>query len=360
MLPPEPRTALVSPRMDGDAASGGDPLVDRFARRISYLRLSLTDRCNYRCVYCMPEDVTFRPRAELLTFEEIIRLLTVFARLGVRRVRLTGGEPTVRNGVVELVARISAVPGIDEVVMTSNGHLFGELAAPLAAAGLRAVNVSIDTVDPDRFRRLTGRGELARVVAGIDAAIAAGLEVKLNAVALTDQGDDARAIDREITSLCAFAWARGSVVRFIEHMPMSSGQLFAEARELTAARIRGAVSAAFGALEPATGAAGALPRGPARYWRLADDPRREVGIISAMTEHFCDDCNRLRLTASGELHACLGHDDAVSLRDVVRAGGDDDAIEEAIATSVGGKRAGHDFLRSGAGGPTKHMVSIGG
>ncbi|MCA9674353.1 MAG: radical SAM protein, partial [Myxococcales bacterium] len=230
--PPPAARAHPAAIVDGDPR---DALVDRFARRVSYLRLSLTDRCNYRCTYCMPDDAAFRPRADLLTFEEIVDVLGVFAELGVRRVRLTGGEPTVRNGVVDLVARVAAVPGIDEVVMTSNGHRLPELAAPLATAGLRAVNVSIDTLDPARFAAVTRRGDLARVVDGIDAAIAAGLEVKLNAVALGDLNGD------EITALCAFAWARGIVVRFIEHMPMSGGALFDADREVTAAAIRAAV-----------------------------------------------------------------------------------------------------------------------
>jgi cyclic pyranopterin phosphate synthase len=329
----------------------GDRIEDTFGRRVSYLRVSLTDRCNYRCTYCMPEDVAFRPRAELLTFEEIVRLVTVFVQLGVRRVRLTGGEPTVRNDVVELTAMLAAIPGLDELVMTTNGHLLGELARPLAEAGLRGVNVSIDTLDPARFREVTRRGDLDRVIAGIDAARAAGLEVKLNAVAIHGVNDE------EIAALCDFAWARDTTLRFIEHMPMSGGQLYAPERELSAAAIRAAVEARYGALAPSPSRD---HRGPSRYWHLVDDPRREVGIISAMTEHFCEACNRLRLTASGELHACLGHDDAISLRDVVRAGGSDDDVRAAIAASVGAKRAGHEFQRSGVGGPTKHMVSIGG
>ena len=332
----------------------GDPLVDRFARRVRYLRLSVTDRCNYRCVYCMPEGVEFQPRTALLTFEEIVRLLHVFAGLGVRRVRVTGGEPTVRAHLVDLVARIAAVPGIAEVVMTTNGHLLAELAAPLAAAGLRSINVSLDTVDADRFRDVTRRGDLERVVDGIDAAIAAGLKVKLNAVALRGitEGD--------IASLCDFAWRRGLVVRFIEHMPMSSGTLYTPEHELPAAAIRDAVAAAFGPLEPSPPLDPERATGPARYWRLVGDPGRELGIISAMTEHFCDTCNRLRLSATGDLHACLGHDDAVSLRDVIRAGGSDDDVRDAIQISLLGKRAGHEFSLSGEGGPRKHMVAIGG
>ena len=325
---------------------------DRFGRRVTYLRVSLTDRCNYRCTYCMPEDATFRPRADLLTFEEIVRVVGVFAGLGVRRVRLTGGEPTIRRDVVDLVRMLRAVPGIEQLVMTSNGHLLPDLAAPLAEAGLAAVNVSIDTIDPARFAEVTRRGDLSRVLAGIDAAIAAGLTVKLNAVALRGVNDD------EIPALCELAWTRGIVTRFIEHMPMSDGQLYDTARELSAAEIRAAVEAAHGLLEPAQDVR--AHHGPSRYWRLVADPRREVGIISAMTEHFCDACNRVRLTATGELHACLGHDDALSLRDILRAGGSDDDIRAAIGASLGGKRAGHEFLRTGVGGPTKHMVTMGG
>ncbi|HVV84222.1 MAG TPA: GTP 3',8-cyclase MoaA [Kofleriaceae bacterium] len=331
----------------------GDPLLDRFARRIRYLRVSVTDRCNYACTYCVPDEgVAHRLRAELLTFEELARVVGVFAGLGVRRVRLTGGEPTVRAGFVDLVSLVRAVPGIDEVVMTTNGHRLAELAGPLAAAGLAGANVSLDTLDPARFAALTGGGDLARVLAGVDAALAAGLRVKLNAVALAGTNDG------ELAALCEAAWARGVVMRFIEHMPLSDGALYRPERELSAAAIRARLEADVGPLVAASADRGIA--GPARYWALASDPRREVGIISAMTEHFCDDCNRLRLTADGQLHACLGHDDAVSLKDLVRAGATDDDLRAAIAGAVAGKRAGHEFQRSGAGGPTKHMITMGG
>jgi len=334
-----------------------DPLLDGFARRIRYLRISVTDRCNYRCTYCMPEALEhrmqFQPRAQLLTFEELEQITSVFARLGVRKIRLTGGEPTVRKGIVELAARVANAPGIEQVVMTSNGHLLGELAAPLAAAGVSAINISLDTLDGAKFRALTGRGDLARVLDGVDAAVAAGMRVKTNAVALAGVNDD------ELVALCEYAWQRGAVPRFIEHMPMSDGALFAPEAELPAAAIRSALEAALGPLVPAdrAGPTGE-PRdaGPARYWRVAATGR-EVGIISAMTEHFCDDCNRLRLTATGDLHACLGHDDAVRLRDVLRATSGDDAVIAAIAGAVHGKRAGHLFHDAA---PKKHMIGIGG
>jgi cyclic pyranopterin phosphate synthase len=335
-------------------------LTDGFSRRINYLRVSLTDRCNYRCSYCMPEQgVVFRPRVELLTFEEIERLLTVFAGLGVRRVRLTGGEPTVRAGVVDLVARVAAVPGIEQVVMTSNGHRFPELARPLAEAGLQGVNISLDTLDPERFRQLTRRGDVDRVIAGIDAAIAAGLAVKLNAVALKGKNDG------DLVALCEFAWGRGITPRFIEHMPMSGGDIYSGDEQLSAQEIRAALSAHFGCQVVAEGAEGES-HGPARYWRMDAPPRgqamaqRRFGIISAMSEHFCDTCNRLRLSATGDLHPCLAYDDATSLRDILRAGGSDDDLRQAVLDALAGKRAGHEFQATGAGAPSKHMVAIGG
>jgi cyclic pyranopterin phosphate synthase len=240
-----------------------DPLVDSFARRVRYLRVSVTDRCNYRCSYCMPEELsdqmTFEPRVAVLTFEEITRLVTVFARIGVRKVRLTGGEPTVRKGIVDLVARIAGVGGIDQVVMTTNGHLLDELAVPLAAAGLSAVNISLDTLDPEKFRALTGRGDLSRVLAGVEAARAAGLRIKTNAVALAGTNAD------EILALCRYAWERGATPRFIEHMPMSSGQLYDHRAELSADQIRRTLEAELGLLAPSTTG---RDRGPARYWTV--------------------------------------------------------------------------------------------
>jgi cyclic pyranopterin phosphate synthase len=327
-------------------------LADRFARRIEYLRVSLTDRCNYRCTYCMPEEgVQLVPRADVLTFEELERLLGVFARLGVRRVRLTGGEPTVRKDMVDLVGRLAGVPGIEELAMTTNGHLLPDLAAPLRAAGLSEVNVSIDTLDRDRFRALTRRGDLDRVVAGIDAALAAGLEVKLNAVALRGVNED------ELAELCRFGWAKGATPRFIEHMPMSGGEIYSQARHLGAAEIRERIGSALGAEVAADPADRARPRGPARYFRVAG---QRFGIISAMSEHFCSTCNRVRLTATGDLHACLAFDDATPLRELLRGGASDEDLSVAIQSAVDGKREGHEFQIGGGGAPRKHMVAIGG
>lgn len=346
----------------------GDPLLDNHERRVRYLRVSVTDRCNFRCTYCRPEDdLEFGARTELLTFEELERVVRVFARLGVRKIRLTGGEPTVRSGIVELVARMAAVPGIEQVVMTTNGALLGKLAAPLAKAGLSSINVSLDTLDPARFAAIT-HGHLAPVLDGIDAARDAGLAIKINTVALADVNRD------EISELCRFAWGKGAVPRFIEHMPMSGGALYEASNELTAAEIRASAERALGPLVPSPSSR--RDAGPARYWHLAGDAAREIGIISAMTEHFCGDCNRLRLTSSGDLHACLGHDDATSLRAILRdpalrdpahagpSSAPEDLVERAlisaIAAAVHLKRPGHEFQRTGAGAPGKHMISIGG
>jgi GTP 3',8-cyclase len=325
-------------------------LSDAFARKVTYLRVSLTDRCNYRCTYCMPEEgVDLLPKADVLTFEEIERIVRVFTGLGVRRVRLTGGEPTVRKDVIPCVERLAAIPGL-EVVMTTNGHRLAELAPDLKAAGLAGVNVSVDTLDPDKFRAITRRGDLARVIAGIDAIIALGVPTKLNVVALKGFND------AEVAALCDFGWERGAVPRFIEWMPMSGGTLFAPGSVLTAADIRASVEQHAGRLTAEEPSGPSL--GPARYWRTPSD--RRVGIISAMSENFCATCNRVRLTAVGELHTCLAYDDATNLRQVVRSGGDDAAVEAAIHEAIAGKRKGHEFGLSGCGGPRKHMVSIGG
>jgi cyclic pyranopterin phosphate synthase len=327
-------------------------LVDAFARKVTYLRVSLTDRCNYRCTYCMPEEgVELLPKADVLTFEEIERVVRVFAGLGVRRVRLTGGEPTVRKDLITCVERLAAIEDM-AVVMTTNGHRLAELAAPLRAAGLAGLNVSLDTLDAARFREITRRGDLDRVLAGIDAAVAEGIPTKLNVVALRGFNDG------DVGALCDYAWERDAVPRFIEWMPMSEGALYAPGALLAAAEIRAAVERHAGPLE--ADEVGPAHHGPARYWRTGAG--RRVGIISAMSENFCSTCNRVRLSAVGELHTCLAHDDATNLRAILRGGAEDvdQALGAAIRGALAGKRKGHDFQTSGCGGPRKHMVSIGG
>ena len=355
------------------AQTQAGPLVDGLARRISYLRISLTDRCNYRCTYCMPaEGVDLVPRADVLSFEEIEAVVAALVRVGVRRVRLTGGEPTVRKDLVELVARLARL-GLDDLALSTNGERLDELAAPLRAAGLHRLNVSLDTLDPERFARITRRGNLPRVLAGLEAVRAAGFtSTKINTVAMRGFNDD------EIGALCRYSFERGFTPRFIELMPMAEGALFYPGTFFPVAETRAALTREFGPLGEAP--EGGMPGvGPARYATVrfvsssghgsdgAGELRR-VGLISAVTEPFCDTCNRVRLSATGELHACLGYDDAIGLREIVRAGraaGETqgrtaERLVAAVRTGLTRKRPGHTFDAAGCGGPKKHMVSIGG
>jgi len=352
--------------MGAEAAVGIEPatLVDPQGRMVDYLRVSVTDRCNYGCSYCIPDDgVAHADRADVLTFEEIAALVRVFASLGVRRVRLTGGEPTVRRDLATLVRLLRAIPGIDEIALSTNGHRLAELAAPLRAAGVDRINVSLDSLDAERFRRITRRGDLSRVIAGIEAARDAGFpSIKLNTVALAGANDD------EFDGIAAWAWARGIVPRFIEEMPMAGGRSYdAGAHAVSAAEIRRRVAAAWPGARVVddVGASAVRGGGPARYFRLeregadAGQPPRRFGVISPMTEHFCTTCNRLRLSTAGALHACLAHDDAVDLRGPLHAGGAD-AVADAIRDALARKRPGHTFQLIGLGGPRKAMVQIGG
>jgi GTP 3',8-cyclase len=338
----------------------GAPLVDRLSRRVSYLRVSVTDRCNYRCTYCLPEDgVHHVDRADILSFEEIVALVRAFVRLGVERVRLTGGEPTVRRDLVDLVRLLRAIPGLREIALSTNGHLLAELARPLREAGVDRLNVSVDTLSPARFATITRRGELGRVLDGLEAARALGFaSIKINAVAVKGFNDD------EVGALCRYAFARGFVPRFIEQMPMAGGALYVPGTLLSAAEIRRLIAEAFpeAELRPAPDSR-AKGGGPARYWQLEGEGHtgREhvVGLITPMTEHFCDTCNRVRLSASGALHACLAYDDAVDLRGVLEREGEP-AVVRAIRAALAVKRDGHNFGLIGIGGPRKAMIQIGG
>ncbi len=338
----------------------GPGLADPQGRRIDYLRISVTDRCNYRCTYCMPEDgVDHVDRADILSFEELAELVRCFAAVGVSRIRLTGGEPTVRRDLVALVRLLRAIPGIRDIALSTNGHLLDELARPLREAGVDRLNVSLDTLDPAKFARITRRGELPRVLAGLDAARDAGFAgIKLNAVAIKGFNDD------EVSTLCAYAWARDMIPRFIEQMPMAGGALYVPGELLSAADIRGLLERDFPGTRIVADDVG-RPRGagPARYLRLDGAPAGfavpVLGIISAMTEHFCDTCNRVRLSAAGHLHTCLAYDDAVDLRAALAVGGSP-AVVARIRAAVAGKRDGHAFQLVGLGGPRKAMVQIGG
>jgi cyclic pyranopterin phosphate synthase len=303
----------------------------------------------------MPEEgVELSRRDELLSFEEIARVVGALQAVGVKRVRLTGGEPTVRKDLVELVRMLGELH-LDDLAMTTNGQLLAELAVPLRHAGLTRLNVSVDTLDPMRFREITRRGDLVAVLDGIEAARAAGFrDTKLNAVVLRGLNDD------ELAALCRWAWEHELTPRFIESMPMSDGALFDSRQFVSAAEMRTRLSDAFGTLEAANPA---LPGvGPARYLRVATGPfrGRTLGIISAVSEPFCDTCNRVRLSAIGRLHTCLAHDDDLDLRARVRGGASDDELVSTVREALAQKRDSHAFLRCGSGGPRKHMVAIGG
>jgi len=309
-------------------------LVDPFGRRVTYLRLSVTDRCNLRCVYCMAEDMTFLPRAQVLTLEEMEQIAAAFVALGVNKIRLTGGEPLVRNNVLHLATRLSALSGLDELVMTTNGVLLETHADALAAAGVSRLNISIDSLRPDRFASLTRFGELPQVLKGIDAARRAGFRaVKLNCVVMKGFNDD------ETGDLVQFAVDNGLDIAFIEEMPLGAVTSHDRVQTLVSnVQVRQQLAQRFRLLasEDSTG-------GPARYWRVEDTATR-VGFISPHSNNFCGDCNRVRLTAEGRLLLCLGNDHAADLRQVVRSHpGDSRRLQAAIVEAIRIKPERHYF-----------------
>lgn len=305
---------------------------DRFGRNINYLRISLTDKCNLRCVYCMPEDITFRPRAELLQDDEIVRLVRIFADLGFEKIRLTGGEPTVRANVVEIVRQIAATPGIRTVGMTTNGLLLDRLAQPLADAGLQRVNVSIDTLDPEKFKKLTRWGEVEDVWKGVAAAGEAGLGIKLNAVVVRHYNDK-----QDVVDLARLTLYQPWQVRFIEMMPFGDVADFQQAGVVSEAELIETISAELGSLELVDN--GRLD-GEARLYQLADS-LGAVGFISSVTQPFCASCTRVRLTADGRLRLCLLREKEVNLLDPLRAGASDAEMKEIIEEGVWWKPWGH-------------------
>ena len=328
------------------------PLIDGFGRTVTYLRVSVTDRCDLRCVYCMAEHMTFLPKAEVLSLEELDRISTAFVGLGVRKLRLTGGEPLVRKGMMDLVrglGRHLKTGALEELTLTTNGTRLTEFAGDLAAAGVRRINVSMDTLKPDLFRKLTRGGDLAKVQAGIAAAQAAGLAVKINAVALKD--DNAV----EIPDLIRWAHGAGHDLTLIETMPLGEIEADRTDQYLSLAQVRRELES-FWTLEDLPLSTG----GPARYVRIAETGGR-LGLITPLSHNFCEACNRVRLTCTGTLHSCLGQDDASDLRAVIRAGASDADLIEAIRNAVDAKPKGHDFqITRRAPAVARHMSTTGG
>ncbi len=331
------------------------PLIDPFDRRVSYLRVSVTDRCDFRCVYCMAEDMTFLPKADVLALEELDRLCSAFVRRGVRKLRLTGGEPLVRRNVMWLIERLGRhlrTGTLDELTVTTNGSQLARYADRLAAAGVRRINVSLDTLDPAKFARITRWGDLAKVIAGLEAAAAAGLAIKINAVALKGVNDD------EFETLVRWCGERGYDLTFIEVMPM--GEIGADARldqymplSMALARLRERFT-----LDESDHRTG----GPARYTTCRETGGR-VGFITPLTHNFCESCNRVRLTCTGTLFMCLGQEDAADLRAPLRAGGGDEALMAAIDEAISRKPKGHDFVidrRRPSPAVPRHMSMTGG
>ncbi|MCZ6771197.1 MAG: GTP 3',8-cyclase MoaA [Proteobacteria bacterium] len=309
-------------------------LVDRFGRVVDYVRISVTDRCDFRCVYCMDEEMQFLPRARILTLEELAFVGRAFAELGVTKIRLTGGEPLVRNNVIKLIRDLGQLSQLKELVLTTNGSQLERMAGDIREAGVRRINISLDSLDPDRFRKLTRVGDLDRVLAGVEAARAGNFDkIKINAVILKNRNDD------EVIPLVEYASSRNMDISFIEEMPLGviSDHDRAEAY-YSSDQIREDLSRRY-TLVPTTETTG----GPAKYFRITETGTR-VGFISPHSHNFCDDCNRVRLTVEGRLLLCLGQEHSVDLKHVLRSNpGDLDIVKRAIVDSMAIKPKGHDF-----------------
>ncbi|MEO7634521.1 MAG: GTP 3',8-cyclase MoaA [Sphingomicrobium sp.] len=307
-------------------------MIDGFGRTISYVRLSVTDRCDLRCRYCMAEAMTFLPKADVLSFEEIVALADILIARGVTRIRLTGGEPLVRKGVETLIEQLGARvgDGLDELTLTTNGTQLGRFAPMLRAAGVRRINVSLDTLDPGRFRHITRRGDLDQVLGGIEAAASAGLTIKINMVALRGLNDD------EFAPMLRWCAARGFDLTLIETMPLGEVGHARSAHYLPLSEAKRRLERDF-SLIPSLARSG----GPARYWEVEGRGIR-LGLITPLTNNFCAGCNRIRVAATGTVYGCLGHDQKVELRDVLRAGGAA-AVDAALDTLLAGKPERHHF-----------------
>ncbi len=316
-------------------ATGRPALIDPFGRTVTYLRVSVTDRCDFRCVYCMSEHMTFLPKQDLLTLEELDRLCTAFVHKGVRRLRITGGEPLVRKNILWLFRALSRhleSGSLDELTLTTNGSQLAKYAADLKACGVERVNVSIDTLDPQKFKAITRWGDLGVVLDGLDAAERAGLKIKINAVALKGVNE------HEIEDMIRFAHGRGADLTLIETMPLGEieGDRTDQYLPLSVVRARLMDRFTLDDIDYKTG-------GPARYVRVKETGGR-LGFITPMTHNFCEGCNRVRLTCTGTLYMCLGQDDAADLRAPLRASTDEALLSEAIDSAIARKPKGHDFV----------------
>lgn len=333
-------------------ATRGAPLVDGFGRTVTYLRLSVTDRCDLRCVYCMAEHMTFLPKAEVLSLEELDRVASAFVALGTRKIRLTGGEPLVRKGMLDLIRSLSrhlSTGALDELTLTTNGTRLAEFATQLAEAGIRRVNVSLDTLKPALFRTLTRGGQVAKVLEGIAAAKAAGLAVKINTVAL--KHDNAA----EIPDLIRWAHGEGHDLTLIETMPMGEVDADRTDQYVSLGDVRRELES-FWTLNEIAHRTG----GPARYVRVEETGGR-LGLITPLSHNFCESCNRVRLTCTGTLHTCLGQEDATDLRAVLREGASDAELIDAIRGGVDAKPKGHDFeIARSLPAVARHMSTTGG
>jgi cyclic pyranopterin phosphate synthase len=329
-------------------------MVDPFGRTISYLRVSVTDRCDFRCTYCMSEHMTFLPKKDLLTLEELDRLCTAFIEKGVKKLRLTGGEPLVRKNIMHLIGELSRhlqSGALEELTLTTNGSQLARFAPELAGHGVKRINVSLDTLDPDKFRAITRWGDFNRVMEGIDAAQEAGIKVKLNAVALNGFNN------HEIPEMIRWAHGRGMDLTLIETMPMGEIDLDRTDQYLPLSLLRARLSKEF-TLNDISYKTG----GPARYVEIKETGGR-VGFITPMTHNFCESCNRVRLTCTGTLYMCLGQEDAADLREPLRASEGNELLNNAIDEAIGRKPKGHDFIidrRHNRPAVSRHMSVTGG
>ncbi|MCV3764337.1 GTP 3',8-cyclase MoaA [Rhizobium sp. TRM95796] len=311
------------------------PMIDPFGRMVSYLRVSVTDRCDFRCTYCMAEKMVFLPKKDLLTLEELERLCSAFIDKGVKKLRLTGGEPLVRHNIMHLIRALGRKikdGSLEELTLTTNGSQLSRFASELVDNGVRRINVSIDTLDPDKFRQITRTGDLAKVLEGVDAAQKAGLKIKINAVGLKDFND------RELPEIMRWAHGRGMDMTVIETMPMGEIEEDRTDRYLPLSVLRAALESRF-TLKDIPFRTG----GPARYVTVEETGGR-LGFITPMTHNFCESCNRVRLTCTGTLYMCLGQEDAADLRAVLRASDDDAVLSAAIDEAIRRKPRGHDFI----------------